>query len=93
VQLFSLTSDGKEVAEDISGSPYYYDAGWTESILTIPMSLGVAIEFNNKYVIIPEYRFLIAGGASTDWAPAGYAPADEGPNSSIFMLSFGMKLQ
>lgn len=93
VQFFSLNANGKGVYEDISGLPYNYNHSWTESMLIIPLSLGVAIELNEKFVLTPEYRFLIGGGAWTDWEPAGYAPADEGPNYSAFMIRFGVKLQ
>jgi hypothetical protein len=92
LQYTSLKSNGQGTDPELSGSPYYYDQGWTETSLVCPISLGASLEFNEKYVIISEFRFLIAGGAWTDWEPAGYAPSSTSLSHSAFLISVGMKL-
>jgi hypothetical protein len=92
LQYVSLGSNGKGTVPELSGNPYYYDQGWTETSIVCPISLGATLEFNERYVIIPEFRFLIAGGASTDWEPTGYAPSGTSLSYSAFSISVGMKL-
>lgn len=93
VQYTVLSSNGEGVGTEFADrAKYDYKSGWDESITAMPVVLGVEITFD-KFVIIPEYRFSLFGGASTDWEPTGYAPEqNDSPSFHSFSISVGFKL-
>lgn len=87
-----LNSNGKDVGTQFAGrAEYQYADGWDETVYSFALGFGVNIELSS-IVIVPEYRFFVAGGAGTDWTPAGRDPVDDGPAFGAFVISVGFKL-
>jgi hypothetical protein len=87
-----LNSNGKDVGTQFANRvSYQYADGWQETVYGGSLGIGVNVELAS-IVIAPEYRFLLGGGAGTDWTPGGRDPSDEGPSFGAFTVSVGFKL-
>lgn len=88
----NLSSNGEGVGTAFANrAEYQYSSGWEETVFGLSLGIGVNIGITSV-VISPEYRFFVAGGAGTDWTPAGREPMNEGPTFGAFVISVGIKL-
>ncbi|MEW5797568.1 MAG: hypothetical protein AB1728_01055 [Bacteroidota bacterium] len=92
-QFTTITSNGQGISRGgyANWSEYKYASGWTETIFSIPLTFGINLDVTS-FVIIPEYRLLLTGGASTDWDPRGSEVEDEGPDYSMLLINVGIRL-
>ena len=68
-----------------------YDDPWDEWVFTIPVALGIDIEFP-KTVLGIDMRFDLIGSAESDWEPGGREVSNESLGFFSFGVSFGFKM-
>jgi len=86
-----LNSNGQGVGTQYaSRAEYGYTYEWNENIIAFSLGVGVQLKYAS-FVIAPEYRFYIDGGADSDWDPAGWIE-DTGPDFGAFVIKVGLAL-
>ncbi|MBI2620121.1 MAG: hypothetical protein HYW57_08580 [Ignavibacteriales bacterium] len=86
-----LNSNGEGVGDQFANrAEYSYSSPWDENIFAFSLGIGAQLQFASV-VVSPEYRFLVAGGAASDWDPAGEV-SDTGPAFGAFVITLGLAL-
>jgi hypothetical protein len=85
-QFTILYNNGKNTGS-FASKPYYgYTDGWSEYLTMLVASIGADFQFDS-FVLTPEFRFGLFGGAFTNWEPnEGGVDKDGGPSFTSFSL-------